>query len=282
MKNFKLKGIEFTGNEKGTHFYKIDENGKKVRITKDGFEEALAEYEYEMRKQAEAESEANRLAEAEKFGITVEEQPNGNFIVKLDGEIKTNPVAKAQAMHEVHRLMSIMKKGETTAGGKDTKIETVRDGDTMVYQVVKDGEVVSNHRSVEEAQQEVNKMTAKATKTKKASSRKNKFALTIEWEGGSIGITEKQKDFMEHLKDTNLWEHGLESSLWVSVLCDEIGGQFKGKPLSVGAMISTLREKGLIGVGVGTMIMDDRKKKTKYMWLTEAGKKMARAVEGLE
>ena len=58
-------------------------------------------------------------------------------------------------------------------------------------------------------------------------------------------LTEKQVDFIKHLPDTCFWEQDVDSVIWVDVLCDEIGGQFKSAPMTVGAMISTLCEKGL-------------------------------------
>lgn len=58
-------------------------------------------------------------------------------------------------------------------------------------------------------------------------------------------LTEKQVDFIHHLPDTCFWENGLDSQIWVDCLCDDISGQFANKPMTVGAMISTIREKGL-------------------------------------
>ena len=64
-------------------------------------------------------------------------------------------------------------------------------------------------------------------------------------EGTEVILTEKQLDFLNHLPDTCFWEEGTNSEVWIDCLCDEIGGQFAGKPMTVGAMISTLCEKGL-------------------------------------
>lgn len=86
-----------------------------------------------------------------------------------------------------------------------------------------------------------------------------------------LTLTAKQVDFLKHLPDTCFWENGLESWLWCDVLTDEIGGQFAGKPMTVGAMISTLREKGIIEVGRDTT----RQGKPKFMLLTEVGKEIA-------
>ena len=86
-----------------------------------------------------------------------------------------------------------------------------------------------------------------------------------------VTLTAKQVDFIRHLPDTCFWEHGLDSAIWVDCLCDEIGGQFKGKPMTVGAMISTLCEKGL---GTRCKQRVNGKKATSFE-LTENGKLVA-------
>ena len=118
----------------------------------------------------------------------------------------------------------------------------------------------------------MNGKTKKATK-KRAPRNKN-LAAKITFEGKEIGITEKQKDFMLHLTDTDFWEQGVDSSIWVDCLCEQIGGQFENKPMTVGAMVSTLREKGL----VATARDDSRKGKPQSMVLTDAGKAMAQEI----
>jgi hypothetical protein len=60
-----------------------------------------------------------------------------------------------------------------------------------------------------------------------------------------ITLTRKQVDFLYHISDTCYWEQGLDSAIWIDCLCDEIGGEFAGKPMTVGAMVSTLCEKGV-------------------------------------
>ena len=86
-----------------------------------------------------------------------------------------------------------------------------------------------------------------------------------------VTLTAKQVDFIRHLPDTCFWEHGLDSAIWVDCLCDDIGGQFKGKPMTVGAMISTLCEKGL---GTRCKQRVNGKKATSFA-LTENGKLVA-------
>lgn len=87
-------------------------------------------------------------------------------------------------------------------------------------------------------------------------------------------LTEKQIDFIKHLPDTCFWENGLDSMPWVDVLCDEIGGQFAGKPMTVGAMVSTLREKGVINVGESRV----NNRKSKFLALTDLGKEVAKEI----
>jgi hypothetical protein len=93
-------------------------------------------------------------------------------------------------------------------------------------------------------------------------------------DGTKIILTAKQADFFKHLPDTDFWENGVDSTIWVDSLCDEIGGQFASKPMTVGAMISTICEKGL-----GSRVVDrrDGRKCTQFA-LTDLGKKIATAL----
>jgi DNA-binding MarR family transcriptional regulator len=66
------------------------------------------------------------------------------------------------------------------------------------------------------------------------------------------------------------WD-GFDHPLYVDLLVDEIGGQFAGKPMTVGAMISTLCEKGL---GERETTRRDGRKCTSFA-LTEMGQAVA-------
>lgn len=111
---------------------------------------------------------------------------------------------------------------------------------------------------------------AVAKKTKKKAKKNVAFRFT-ETDGTETTLTEKQVDFIKHLPDTCFYENGVDSALWIDVLADEIGGQFANKPMTVGAMVSTLREKGIVQVG------EDRinGRKCKFMTLSELGKMIA-------
>ena len=116
------------------------------------------------------------------------------------------------------------------------------------------------------------KEIAKEMAPKKKRTRKSKdIAFTVTVDGVEITLTAKQVDFIHHLPDTCFWERGLDSTLWTDVLADEIGGQFAGKPMTVGAMISTICEKGL---GIRTKEKVNNRTAT-YFELTPAGKVVA-------
>lgn len=120
-----------------------------------------------------------------------------------------------------------------------------------------------------EAQANSDEIAEKAFNKKDA--KKPRKSKDIAHETDGVTLTAKQVDFIRHIPDTNFYEDGLESTMWCDVLADEIGGQFAGKPMTVGAMISTLKEKNLIYVSVAKV----NGKKAKYFGFTELGKKVA-------
>lgn len=122
---------------------------------------------------------------------------------------------------------------------------------------------LADDAAVEEKTREMEKETTKTNKPRKSKD--------VAHEAEGVTLTAKQVDFIKHLPDTYFWENGLDSCIWVDCLCDDIGGQFKGKPMTVGAMISTLCEKGL-----GSRGSEKRNgRKCTSFELTELGKKVA-------
>lgn len=116
--------------------------------------------------------------------------------------------------------------------------------------------------------------TKETPKKAKKNTRKKKVQVDgFEYQEGEVHLilTPKQVDFIKHLPDTCFWERGVESCIWVDCLCDEIDGQFAAKPMTVGAMISTLCEKGL---GMRAKGKVNGKTATSFA-LTELGQKIA-------
>lgn len=109
--------------------------------------------------------------------------------------------------------------------------------------------------------------------------RKNK-SKDVAFEHEGTTLTAKQADFLRELDvagEATLGNKG--TGWWTDCICDEIGGQFAGKPMVVGAMISTLCEKGL---GVRSKESRDqgngRTKKVTSFALTDAGREIWEAM----
>lgn len=128
-------------------------------------------------------------------------------------------------------------------------------------------ELVKAQIEEQETTEEIEQI-AKEFAPKKKRVRKSK---DIAYDGNGVTLTAKQVDFIRHLPDTNFWENGLDSALWTDVLADEIGGQFANKPMTTGAMISTICEKGLANRSTDRI----NGRKATFMVLTELGKKVA-------
>ena len=129
-------------------------------------------------------------------------------------------------------------------------------------------------KALEEAEESVETEEVKKI-AKKARTKKVKVGgMEFNENGVHVMLTAKQVDFIRHLPDTTFWERGVDSLPWIDCLCDDIGGQFENKPMTVGAMVSTLREKGLLETGVTTI----NKRKSKYFRVTETGKAIFRKI----
>lgn len=119
--------------------------------------------------------------------------------------------------------------------------------------------------SVEEGMEWVKENTPKKVRKPR---RSKDVAFEMDTIEGRITLTAKQVDFLKLLPTVTFWEEGIESTLW----CDCIADDINWNPMSVGAMISTLREKGLVVVGRDT----SRKGKPKYMSFTTVGQVIAK------
>lgn len=151
-----------------------------------------------------------------------------------------------------------------TENGKKTRISRSVFDEAEVEYIEQSSTKVNEEETTNAITETVNNLKP----AKKSKKRKSKD-IAHEFEG--VTLTAKQVDFIKHLQDTCFWENGLGSCIWVDCLCDEIGGQFKDKPMTVGAMISTLCEKGL---GVRCRQKVNGRTATSFE-LTELGQKIA-------
>lgn len=121
-----------------------------------------------------------------------------------------------------------------------------------------------------EAEDNFNGKKVEQPKAKKAAKprRSKDVAFEMDTIDGHVTLTTKQVNFLKALPGTNFWEDGVESNLWCDCIADDIGWN----PMSVGAMISTLREKSLV-----TVTRDDsRVGKPKVMAFTLVGQVVAK------
>lgn len=106
----------------------------------------------------------------------------------------------------------------------------------------------------------------------------------VAFEADGVTLTAKQLDFLREL--AALSEDDLlgnpESGVWCDILCDAIGGQFRGKPMTVGAMLSTICEKGLGERHKEKRSAGTRQRTVTVFCFTEAGLAVFRAVRGGE
>lgn len=131
---------------------------------------------------------------------------------------------------------------------KDLNPTAVIDGHEYVHDwagraYYRDGERIT--RAQFEAETGGDPEAAKGLTTRKR--RPKDVAGEFETTEGTVTLTAKQLDFLREV--AKLGEDDLlgsfEGGCWCDILCDAIGGQFAGKPMTVGAMLSTLCEKGL-------------------------------------
>ena len=219
------------------------QNGK--RISADEFESKLADMLLRVAKR-EAE-ESTKTEEAKEIADLYCRNPEGTDLQKpaVINEFGCVDCYNCPAEKCVHR--DCMRRNPTSVGGLG----------------------LCPRLNVEPTEEPTAPEEPKAPKAKRVRKPKDIGHTSAEVEG--VTLTAKQVDFIRHLPDTCFWEHGLDSAIWVDCLCDDIGGQFKGKPMTVGAMISTLCEKGL---GTRCKQRVNGKKATSFE-LTENGKLVA-------
>lgn len=88
-------------------------------------------------------------------------------------------------------------------------------------------------------------------------------------------ITPKQEAFIKAASMNEFYKNG-DGSIWLDVLVEELEHGHRIGPMTAGAMVSTLREKGLITVGVDVRenAITGKFNKFKYFSFTDTGREM--------
>jgi len=260
--NFTFNNTVYTANDKMTYFYRWPEGrkGERVRIKKADFESAYNQFVEAENARQNAANEFTNIDPLPKYAVIDGERTNANagnhiLVVSVSDDLD---MIKATVSGEFEEVVAVFERDDQIYYSRhldnptrefkghieDLKAAKVIEIDPLLKAAEDPAISVEEYcEMIEES--ETTEETKEIVKAKK--SRKSKdIAYTYSENGETVvTLTAKQVDFVKHLPDTCFWENGLESCIWVDCLCDEISGQFAGKPMTVGAMISTLCEKGL-------------------------------------
>lgn len=256
-----LNGTTYTMNPQ-TNRYAKTVNSKTTRIGKAEYEKAQHEYDLELHpvdEQAELDKEPCR--------VEVENDLDKPAILNEFGCVDCS---KCNCDKCIHR--DCMRRNPRNVGG-------LGECPRLDNGIMGEAQKMAEETGMELAEAEL----AVNVQNEQKKARKARKSKDIAYGGHGKTLTAKQVDFILHLSDTCFWENGLESTPWIDVLCDEIGGQFANKPMTVGAMVSTLCEKGL-GYRATDSLTDmatGRSHKATYFALTDLGKEIAKEL-GLE
>lgn len=263
MTTFNINGKIYTEktskNGRSTYWvtYEQSERGRVYRVTKDEFEKAFEDYRTYWADDAEVEeyteSMMNEKAEsiADMVAAAIVEFENSDEAKENEDRFTSADDVKYYAdRHGWSEEIEQCAGDEYDEAVAEVNIDKREKFEEMVFAMITE------------------KVIKGMFPTKPSNPRKSK---DVAHEAEGVTLTAKQVDFIKHLPDTCFWEQGLDSCIWVDCLCDDIGGQFKGKPMTVGAMISTLCEKG---IGLRSSEKRDGRKCTTFE-LTELGKKVA-------
>lgn len=248
---FTLNNAEYLDTCNG-RFYRT-ENGKKVRISKAEYEIAWEAYTDSLRTEdIEDGQPEDEQDDIEYKGYTISGNDNIRYVA-IAPYGAFSPESYATVDEAKAAIDADIKAAEENAKKAPEKPEKTQKAD----KVQKDSKKSEGTKEVKE----------KAPKAKKVPEGGAQFEI----DDLKVILTAKQVDFIKHLPDTDFWENGIDSKIWVDCLCDDIKGQFEGKPMTVGAMISTLCEKGL---GLRAKEKINNHKATSFC-LTELGKQVA-------
>ena len=205
-------------------------------------------------------------------GTTFESNEKGNYFYKSTGKMdkKGNPIMMriSQAVYE-QAFDQYVKEAADVAEAQEP-MDWEREADAEYEERLQ--KQTESDKAAEEA---VNKKTSRkdlhkaidkvVSKEMKKTRRSKDVAFEYCPNGtDAITLTTRQVQFLKLLPKTSFWEEGVESTLW----CDCIAEDIDWNPMSVGAMISTLREKRMVTVDRD----ESRQGKPKYITFTNLGK----------
>lgn len=261
---FEINGATYTRKANGYCYvsYEYSESGKVHRIGKNEFEAKYAQFQTEEAMEGAVEIEVTEL-EPNEGEMVYHDEP----IERIDIEAAVEATEESETTEEIQEIAKEFAPVELEPAVIN-EFGCVDCRNCPVDKCVHRDCMRRNPTSVGGLGECPRLKVKKQESPKKKRARKSK---DIAYEGHEVTLTAKQVDFIRHLSDTCFWENGLDSKVWVDCLCDDIKGQFEGKPMTTGAMISTLCEKGL---GIRAKEKVNNRTAT-YFELTPTGKMVA-------
>lgn len=105
--------------------------------------------------------------------------------------------------------------------------------------------VISTHQFNQAREQFMAQCANGLNKPKLPKNPKPKHPKSVKYSSAGLTLTDKQVDFLKRLPALSEWQDG-KGAISVSCLSNEIGGQFQGRPMAIGAMITTLQNKNVL------------------------------------
>mgnify|MGYP002624165840 CR=1 FL=1 len=247
-----LAGNTFTANEAGTHFYMIDTEGKKIRIKKSEYEAAQRENEIERQMKAE-EAQAELDKEPCRVEVNSDLYKPAVFRDDCPGCVDCRGCNVTGCVHR-----DCMRRNPKSQGGLgecprlDVKVEEPDEAQDAEL------EEIMEETGLEASDAELERNIRKEKKAAKPRRSKD-VAFEMQFGHETVTLTAKQVAFLLHLSRTGLY--AIDAEMVIEDIVMSIDGQFADKPMTIGAMISTLCEKGL---AVRTKIRVEKRKVTAF------------------
>lgn len=252
-KQFTLNGDIYTDNGKG-YFYRMDKEGK-TRISKADFEAAYVDWANATIAKTVGTIESIAAAVAE--GVAEYEKSE-------EGQSREDRFTSPDDVREY---------ADQYGWGAEIEEHAQKAFEDATWDWEEDSEEYTSF--VVKVETKITEKVIEILFPKKTKKAVRIGGFEFDHNGVQIILTPLQVKFVNLITKTSYWDTGVDSTLWIDLLCDELAEEMGA--MTIGAMVSTLREKGIIEVG--TARRDTRK--VKWFEFTDFGKVVVARVLGL-
>lgn len=263
-------GTTFTANEKGTHFFAAwTENGKQIKKRISKKEYSLAKLGHELEVETRMHENLDKLCgdiEITEEDIERDARELERYLQEPDMESAIAETEESITTEEAKEIVERIGLGDDEHEGlhmdftEEEERKVMEEADKWLEEHDKKTRVGFDANEEKEEKNPGNS----EKKARKAAKKDVTFSMDLA--SGVLTLTAKQSDFLLRLSMMDVWD-SRENGIYTEDICDQIGGQFKGKPMTVGAMISTLCEKG---IAIRTKVKREKRTST-VMTFTDIG-----------